>query len=77
MEVYKEMIKCYLRQIMAEKKIDDIIDIMRATNISRAPISKLYKEEDINTVKFNIILKLCDYLDCKLSDLIEYIPDKK
>lgn len=71
------MIQCNLRRLMADKKIDDIADLMRLSGISRNPITKLYKESEIETTKLETLFRLCDTFDCKLSDLIEYIPTKK
>ncbi len=70
------MLKCNLRQIMAEKKIYDISDLMKQSGLSRGPLSKLHKEVDIETVKIDTLIKLCDTLNCNLSDLIEYVPEK-
>lgn len=69
------MIKCYLRRLMADRKIDDISDLMKMSGISRNSINKLYKETVIETTKLETLFKLCDTFNCKLSDLIEYLPD--
>jgi len=71
------MLKCNLRKIMAERKIDDISDLMRLSGVSRNSINKLYKEFDIETIKLDTLMKLCNALRCKLSDMIEYLPEKK
>ena len=71
------MLKCNLRKLMAERKIDDISDLMRLSGVSRNSINKLYKEYDIETTKLETLMKLCDALKCKLSDLIDYTPNKK
>lgn len=71
------MIKCNLRRLMADEKIDDISDLMRSSGVSRNSINKLYKEYDIETTKLETLFKLCDTFGCKLSDLVEYEPEKK
>lgn len=62
---------------MADKKIDDISDLMKLSGISRNSINKLYKESKIETAKLETLFKLCDTFNCKLSDLIEYVPEEK
>lgn len=70
------MIKCYLRRLMAEHKIDDITELMRISGISRNSINKLYREVDIETIKLETLMRLCDAFGCRLSDLVEYVPDR-
>ncbi|CAH1201393.1 hypothetical protein PAECIP111893_01598 [Paenibacillus plantiphilus] len=69
------MVKCHLRRLMADQKIDDITQLMKLSGLSRNAINKLYREENIETVKMETLFKLCDTFKCNLSDLIEYIPD--
>lgn len=71
------MVKCFIRYRMADKEIDDISTLMRLSGVSRNTLNKLYKGTDITTTRLDILIKLCNVLDCKLSDLIEYEPDKK
>jgi putative transcriptional regulator len=70
------MLKCNLRILMAEHKIDDITSLMERCNVSRNAVNKLYKEVELETVKLETLIKICNGLNCKLSDLIEYIPEK-
>lgn len=69
------MVKCHLRRLMADEKIDDITQLMKLSGLSRNAINKLYREENIETTKMETLFKLCDTFKCNLSDLIEYIPD--
>ncbi|WP_334075874.1 MULTISPECIES: helix-turn-helix transcriptional regulator [Paenibacillus] len=69
------LIKCNLRILMAEHRIDDITELMNKSGLSRNSINKLYKEINIGTTKLETLLKLCDTFECKLSDLIEYTPE--
>ena len=50
--------------------------IAEATGLSTATISKLMQGENIE-VKLSTIKKLCDYFNCNLSDIVEYVPDTK
>lgn len=70
------MLKCNLRILMADRKIDNISTLMEKSGLSRNAINKIYKENNIKTAKLETFLKLCDALECELSDLIKYIPEK-
>lgn len=67
------MIKCHLSRIMGEKKLR-VADIARAIDVHRNAITLLY-EETATRVDLDTINKLCVYLDCKIEDLFEYLPD--
>jgi len=66
------MVKCYIRHRMADKKIDDITELMKISGVSRNSINKLFRGDNIETLKLETLIKLCDAFDCKLSDLVEY-----
>jgi putative transcriptional regulator len=70
------LLKCNLRRLMADHRIDDISDLMVKSGISRNSINKLYRETNIESIKLETLFKLCDTFKCKLSDLIEYESDK-
>lgn len=71
------MLECNLRRLMADKRIDDITELMEMSGLSRNSINKLYRETDIETIKLETLFKLCNALNCKLSDLIQYYPDNR
>lgn len=71
------MIICNLRRLMADRRIDDISELMRLSGLSRNSINKLYREENIETTKLETLIRLCDTFQCNLSDLIEYKADAK
>lgn len=71
------MIKCNLRRLMADQKIDDITELMKLSGLSRNSINKLYRENDIESTKLETLFKLCKVFECKLSELVEYIPEKQ
>lgn len=62
-------------------KLDDLIwerkttagAIAKATGLGNSTISKLRNSKNTN-VSINTLDKLCKYFDCKLTDLIDYIP---
>ena len=47
-------------------------DLKNATRISSASIAKLGKGENITT---DILLKICEAMDCKLEDIMETIKE--
>lgn len=64
-------IQSRLSRLMGEKRVR-IIDVSRATGISRNMLSKLYYDR-ARRVDLSDIAKLCDYLDCSASDLFEIV----
>jgi putative transcriptional regulator len=59
---------------MAQHRIDDITELMAKSGLSRNSINKLDRGTNIETTKLETLFKLCDTFNCKLSDLIEYVP---
>ena len=47
-------------------------DLKNATGISSASIAKLRRGDNITT---DVLLKICETLDCKLEDIMETIRD--
>lgn len=69
------MLKSNLRVLMAKNKIDSITELMEKSGLSRNAINKIYQEENMETTKLSTFLALCDTLECKLSELINYEPE--
>lgn len=55
---------------ISKNKICKDLDIQRY-NFNR------YCRSDFQRIDANLIIKLCDYLDCTIGDLLTYIPSKK
>lgn len=63
-------------------KLDDLIwqnkataeEISKQTGLGSSTISKLRNSKNLN-ISLNTINKLCKYFNCKVSDLLEYMPD--
>jgi len=68
------MIKCHLSRMMGERKLK-VSDVARATGIHRNMITLLYFER-AKRIEFEVIEKLCNYLNCSIGDLFEIRPDK-
>jgi len=62
---------------MADKQIDGVKQLMELSGVGRNSINKLYRGKDVETTKIETLMRLCDTFECKLSDLVEYIPDEK
>lgn len=71
------MLTNHLRYRMADRHIDDISDLISRSGVSRNTINKLFRNTQIETVKLETLMRLCDALHCKLSDLVEYHPDEE
>jgi len=63
------MIKCKLSRLMGEKKLK-ISDVAKDTGINRGTITRLYHETAVR-VDFDVLEKLCVYLECEISELFE------
>lgn len=64
-----------IRYRMADRKMDDLSELMELTGLTRNTLKKLYRTSELQTIKLENLMRVCNALHCKLSDLIEYIPD--
>ena len=48
-------------------------DLVRAAKISTNAMAKLGRNED---VRVGILVKICAYLDCKIDDIMDMVPDE-
>ena len=67
------MIRSHLSRLMGEKRVR-IIDVARATGISRNFLAKLYHDRAVR-IDLNDLAKLCAYFGCPVSDLLEWVPE--
>jgi putative transcriptional regulator len=65
------MIRCHLSRLMGEKRVR-IIDVARATGISRNMLAKLYYDR-AKRVELPDLARLCQYFDCPVGDLLEWV----
>ena len=63
---YKKLFKQLIDRNMMKK------DLCHLAGISTTSISKLKKNQNVNT---EIIEKICRALSCDVNDIMEYIPD--
>jgi len=71
----KGTIHCHLSTIMGERKMK-IIDVMNATGVGRLPISRMYKEENLDKMTLGTYAKIADGLDISLNELVSYVSSK-
>jgi putative transcriptional regulator len=69
--VQKSVVRSRVSRLMGEKRVR-IIDVARATGISRNMLSKLYYDR-ARRVDLSDIAELCDYFDCSVEDLFETV----
>ena len=68
MEVsYKKLWKILIDKDMKKK------DLQAAAGISWASVTKLSKGE---TVRMEVLMKICQVLDCNIGDIMDLIPDQ-
>jgi putative transcriptional regulator len=75
------MIRFLINELLSEKQFKEgrritLIEVSEATGINRMTISKMINHKNYSTVTDNLD-KLCTFFECKIEDLIEYIPDQK
>ena len=70
------MLKIKIGYLMVDKKVKSVAELSRQTNIHRDTLKKLVDDKRPETVSLEILLKLCNFFDCSLNDLVEYTPDK-
>ncbi|WP_042375323.1 helix-turn-helix domain-containing protein [Neobacillus jeddahensis] len=66
-----------LRIIMAQKRIDNITELISITGLSRNALNKLWHNKELESAKLGTLMVICDKLDIPLSSLVEYIPEEK
>ncbi len=64
------MIKCHLSTLMGARRLR-VVALAKAIGVNRSTITALYYEraKEVNLV---VIDKLCEYFNCKVSDLFEF-----
>ena len=66
-------IKCHLPIIMAKRRLK-MVDVINGTGISKVTIHSLYHEKN-KAIHLKTIEALCNFFDCEVSDLLEFVKD--
>jgi putative transcriptional regulator len=53
-----------------------VMELVEETGIGRSTLSKMLNQKGANT-SLDKLDKLCKFFDCKIEDLVEYIPDQE
>lgn len=61
-----------LWKILDERKMMKT-DLIRAAKISTNAMAKLGKNED---VRVGVLVKICTYLNCKIDDIMDIVPEE-
>jgi len=69
------MVKIHLSRLLGEKRWTQS-DLARLTGIRASTINEWY-HEIIQRPNIEHIDKICEVLNCEISDLMEYIPNEK
>lgn len=69
------MVKVHLSRLMGERKLR-IVDVARDTGINRGTITRLYHETAVR-IDFDVLEKLCTYMECSAADMVEVLPNNK
>ena len=62
-----------MRRTMKNKRISTY-KLIHEHNISSSTIERIRKDLPLTTTTVN---DLCEILDCRIEDIMEYVPDKK
>lgn len=68
------MVKIHLSRLLGERKMTQV-DLSRATGIRPNTINEWYHEIAVR-LNTEHIDKICEVLDCRIEELIEYTPNK-
>lgn len=69
------MITNKLSEIAGRKRIK-MSEIARMTDIGYSTIQRLYNNQ-VSRIEFDVLNKLCNYLECSPNDILEFTPDKE
>lgn len=69
------MIKIHLSRILGEKRMSQA-ELSRQTGIRPSTINDIYNEMSDRLIVDHLD-RICEYLDCSITDLIEYIPNEQ
>lgn len=75
------MLRFRIKEMIANKEFEEgkrltIGDIAKATNINRMTLSKMINHRGC-TVGSDKLNKLCEFFDCKIEEIVEYVADEK
>ena len=75
------MIRFRLKELIAEKEFQEkrrltLNEISEEAKITRVTLSRILNQPGWST-RTEYLNRLCAYFDCRIEELVEYVPDKK
>ncbi len=67
-------IKVRLSSILGDKKLK-MSEVSRQTGIGTSTMMRFYHERS-DGIRFDVLEKMCAFLDCQPGDLLVYVPDE-
>ncbi|MDE5770292.1 MAG: helix-turn-helix transcriptional regulator [Ruminococcus sp.] len=67
-------IKITLATYLEEREISRY-KIIKNCNVSQTQLNRYYRNQ-IERIDLDVLARICDYLNCEVSDLLEYVPDE-
>lgn len=64
-----------LSELLKEKRISRA-KLCRDLNLQRTNVNRYYRDE-FQRIDANLIVRLCEYLDCEVADLLELRDDEE
>ena len=68
-------IKITLDTYLEEREISRY-KIIKNCNVSQTQLNRYYRNQ-IERIDLDVLARICDYLQCEISDLLKYVPDEK
>ena len=71
------MLRYHIQKLLSDKSFSDgrrvtLAEVAEATGINRTVLSRLANQRGYNTTTQNID-KLCEYFECEIQELVEYV----
>ncbi|MDO5569254.1 MAG: helix-turn-helix transcriptional regulator [bacterium] len=63
-----------IKKIMDERKIS-VYRLSILTGLKHQTVQSYYKNAPLTRVDLDVLSKLCYVLDCKIEDILEYVPN--
>ncbi|MDE6518896.1 MAG: helix-turn-helix transcriptional regulator [Ruminococcus sp.] len=64
-----------LESYLKERKISRY-KIIKNCNVSQTQLNRYYRDQ-IERIDLDVLARICDYLQCEISDLLKFVPEEK
>lgn len=73
---HKGVLHCNLSKIMGERKVK-MTELVERSNTNRNTSTNIYYERNLENIKLESFMRICDGLNIPLSELLEYDPSDR